>query len=295
MGTRLAGRWVGQLYPELSFKVEETILLASCVIFLKVNKEVMVPPSMGQILHAFFLDSVRAQDPDLAEDLHRPEPVKPYTISQLRGKVSYEDNRWRLSPGEVYFFRITAISPEFSRWLQEKWTKSLPREIKLAGASFILDGHTFESAHHPWAGVTSYEEIYSSVISRPVVAGKFHIEFCSPTTFRVGGSNYPLPDPQKVFINLLQKWNKYSPIHLGNNYTEFIEKNVFPSAHKLQTWIMHFDKYKQVGFTGACTFGIRRTNEDIIARVLFMLAEYAFYAGIGYKTTMGMGQGRAVR
>jgi len=104
------------------------------------------------------------------------------------------------------------------------------------------------------------------------------------------GRNYPLPDPQKVFLNLLQKWNRYSPVNLGDNYLKFIEEKVFPAGYRLQTRIMHFDRYKQVGFTGSCTFGVRKQKDDIMIKVLHMLARFTFYAGVGYKTTMGMGQ-----
>ncbi|MBM7854192.1 CRISPR-associated endoribonuclease Cas6 [Desulfohalotomaculum tongense] len=270
-------------------------MLTSCVVFLKTKKEVLVPPSMGQVLHAFFLDRVRALEPKLAEDLHRPASIKPFTVSPLWGKVSFEDNRWRLFPGEEYTFRITSMSPVLSRWLHDVWAPSLPGEIILAGAELVVCDFTFDHARHPWAGSSSYAEIYNSAVSRTRVDYRLTLEFYSPTTFRTRGINYPLPDPRKVFLNLLQKWNYYSPINLGDNFIDFIAENVFPSACRLTSRIMHFDKYKQVGFTGMCSYGIRRQGEDIMARVLHMLAEYTLYAGVGYKTTMGMGQVRSVR
>ena len=271
------------------------MFLVSCIISLNTNNEVLVPPSMGQVLHAFFLDSVRNLEPSLAEELHRPAPIKPFTISPLWGRVAFEDNRWRLFPGENYTFRVTSIAPDLSKWLQDKWAHMLPEEITLVGAGLKVTGRTFDHEKHPWAGSTSYEEIYTTAISKTLVPQKLALEFYSPTTFRNRGANYPLPDPQKVFLNLLQKWNCYSPVHLGDNFTEFIEENVLPSAYKLQTRIIHFNNYKQVGFTGICSFGIRRQNDDLPVRVLHMLSEFIFYAGVGYKTTMGMGQGRVVR
>ncbi len=270
-------------------------ILTSCVIFLRTEKEVLVPPSMGQVLHAFFLDSVKKLDRQLSEQLHEPAPVKPFTVSPLWGEVVFEDNRWRLFPGKEYWFRVTSISSSLSRWLQDTWVHALPGEINLAGANFKLCGYTFDHNKHGWAGSSSYEDIYNNAVSGNKVGNKITLHFHSPTTFRTRGVNYPLPDPQKVFLNLLQKWNHYSPINLGDNFTEIIAQSVFPGACKIATRIMHFDKYKQVGFTGTCTYVIKKGQDDIMARVIHMLAEYAFYAGIGYKTTMGMGQGRAVK
>jgi len=265
-------------------------LLTSCAIVLKVRQETLVPPSMGQVLHAFFLNRVRTLDAGLAEVLHASSSVKPFTLSPLWGKVAFEDNRWRLFPGENYTFRVTFIDPDLSFWLQERAEELIPPQVELAGARLDVDHWTVDAQENPWAGTTSYEEIYNAIVSGPKVNNKIQLKFLSPTTFRSGGRNYPLPEPQKVFLNLLQKWNLFSPVNLGDNYIKFIEENVFPAGYRLQTRIMHFDKYKQVGFTGSCTFGVRKQRDDIMIKVLHMLARCTFYAGVGYKTTMGMGQ-----
>ncbi len=175
------------------------------------------------------------------------------------------------------------------------WAPSLPREIILAGTRFDVRGYTFDNAQHPWAGTSSFVDTYNAAVSGTDVILKPLLQFYSPTTFRSRGVNYPLPDPQKVFTNLLYKWNNYSPVHLGDNFTNFIIENVYPTSYKLTTRIMHFNNYKQVGFVGQCGFGMRRQSEDIMARVVHMLADFAFYAGVGYKTTMGMGQARLVK
>jgi len=269
-------------------------LLISCIISLQVAAEALVPPALGQVLHAFFLDSVRALDAELSAELHAPAAVKPFTVSPLWGRAEFTDNRWRLYPGEEYTFRVTAVSPRLGAWLRDIWLNALPEEITLAGARLKLTGATADARRHPWAGAADYLEIYNKWISRDEVPGRFTLAFRSPTAFRNRGINYPLPDPQKIFVQLLQKWNRYSPINLGDNFTEFIENNVYPASFKLETKIIHFDRYKQVGFTGLCTFGMRGREGEIPARVVHMLAEYAFYAGVGYKTTMGMGQVRVL-
>ncbi|OAT80410.1 CRISPR-associated endoribonuclease Cas6 [Desulfotomaculum copahuensis] len=270
-------------------------MLISCVIKLSTNAELLVPPSMGQVLHAFFLDRVRNLSPELAAGLHGPAAVKPFTVSPLWGRVEFTDNRWRLFPGEEYAFRVTSISPRLSTWMRDHWLASLSAEIELAGARLQVAGVTVDPQAHPWASSSDYREIYNTWISRDDVPYQFSLEFHSPTAFKNRGINYPLPDPQHVFMHLLQKWNLYSPINLGDNLLAYIEDNVFLRSFKLQTKIIHFDRYKQVGFTGVCSFGIRRREEEIMARVIHMLADFAFYAGVGYKTTMGMGQVRVGR
>lgn len=265
-------------------------MLLSCVIDLQVNQESLVPPSMGQVLHAFFLDRVRLLDQQRSEVLHRPDEIKPFTLSPLWGKVAYQDYRWRLFPGEHYTFRITSLDSGLSRWLSEKWLPTLVgKEIVLAGAIFLVAGFTVTPTEHPWAGLATFEEIYNRYIECRADK-KVGMYFYSPTTFRVKGNNCPLPEPRKVFLNLLHKWNRYSPVHLGDNFTDYIEANVNPGMYKLETKIMHFDCYKQVGFTGTCWFNVRDRQEAIFLKIVHMLAAFSFYAGVGYKTTMGMGQ-----
>ena len=52
--------------------------------------------------------------------------------------------------------------------------------------------------------------------------------------------------------------------------------------------------YRQLGFVGACEFLPHRGVPADVVRVLHLLAAFAFFAGVGYKTTMGMGQVRQV-
>jgi len=54
----------------------------------------------------------------------------------------------------------------------------------------------------------------------------------------------------------------------------------------LQTHVVHFPNFVQKGFTGTCTYSFRDEGVSELA----ILAAFAPYAGVGYKTTMGMGQ-----
>jgi CRISPR-associated endoribonuclease Cas6 len=65
---------------------------------------------------------------------------------------------------------------------------------------------------------------------------------------------------------------------------------VVATACDVQTKIWHFPTFLQKGFTGTCTYHLQ--GEDRLVAWLTRLAAFAFYAGIGYKTSMGMGQVR---
>ena len=60
----------------------------------------------------------------------------------------------------------------------------------------------------------------------------------------------------------------------------------------LATHTLQYQNYAQKGFTGTCCYEI---DGDLgVTQKLTMLAEFAHYASIGYRTTWGMGQTRLV-
>ena len=58
----------------------------------------------------------------------------------------------------------------------------------------------------------------------------------------------------------------------------------------LATHTLHYQKYAQKGFTGTCSYRIDGDPDGV--QKLTTLAEFAQYAGVGYRTTWGMGQTR---
>jgi len=106
-----------------------------------------------------------------------------------------------------------------------------------------------------------------------------------------------LPLPELVFDSLARQWNSLAPVPLQidrqalRTYTD--QHVVIKRLESLHTQMLHFAKAPQVGFVGRVSFGLMGDN-DIARLYLNMLADFAFYAGVGMKTTMGMGQCRRV-
>jgi CRISPR-associated endoribonuclease Cas6 len=64
------------------------------------------------------------------------------------------------------------------------------------------------------------------------------------------------------------------------------------ARYQLRTRILPFkDGSLQVGFVGQAVF-LALNSDRYWVHALHLLAEYARYAGVGYQTTMGMGQAR---
>jgi CRISPR-associated endoribonuclease Cas6 len=120
------------------------------------------------------------------------------------------------------------------------------------------------------------------------------LTFLSPTAFRSQGRTLLMPLPRLVFTSLLEWWNRYAPFPLSPAILEDVEADVDIARYTLHTQMLDFDRYRQVGFVGDCEFLARRGTPAVILQHLHLLTAFALFSGVGYKTTMGMGQVRQV-
>jgi CRISPR/Cas system endoribonuclease Cas6 (RAMP superfamily) len=76
-----------------------------------------------------------------------------------------------------------------------------------------------------------------------------------------------------------------------------LESGVMVSRHRIETSILNFKQgSRQIGFVGEVLFGVQRGLIPPEAQAgLGLLAAFAFYSGVGIKTTTGMGMARATQ
>ncbi len=177
-----------------------------------------------------------------------------------------------------------------------------------------------------WAGYDTYEALVERAgaldLAMPA-ARTVGLLFRSPTAFSDGQQEWGkkmhlFPDPERVFDRLARLWNAFAPEAFALDVPalrEYVAQWVAVSAYALETRSLHFDRHAQVGFVGRCSYALmerahptnttNRRNTTAAANVpvtlgaglrpwqaLHLLAAFAFYAGVGQKTTMGMGQAR---
>ena len=118
-----------------------------------------------------------------------------------------------------------------------------------------------------------------------------HVEmrFCTSTSFKTNGMYAIFPEPQLLFCNLITKWNKFSTnsileeAHLAKHIAEGLS---------IVGYNLHMHPYSLEGrriraFRGSLRLGI--FNNDMNARLVALLCDFATYSGMGIKTALGMG------
>ena len=284
-------------------------MLVSLTVHLFPIENTVLPPTMGHYIHAAFLNILGQADAKLLERLHADEPCKPFTVSPLQGRFDKQGKgKILIRSGTECWMRFTILDDELIAIFSRFFLESESSMLRLGGSAFQVTEVTLNGngANGGWSSCTSFEEILDC--SSPF--DRLNIRFYSPTAFRVHdrttkeAHNYVFPDQFHCFQSWLRKWNALSQTPFDENgILDFVQKRIRFSRYSIKTKVMNFGRYKQLGFIGDCEYqfldnvsrsGSGETNRELqeLLKQADALANFAFYCGTGYKTTMGMGQTR---
>lgn len=288
-------------------------------------------PFSGELVHGAWLYWLRCAAPDVATWLHDGNRRRFFTCSSLqfpippqRAMEAERENLYlSLDPQKVYIVRITLLLGELFPLFYAALMRFNTSGIESGNAPFIQIGkqlfwleEVVLSNDDPsgWTGFVSLSSLVEK--TKHLRLGSVQpltLEFASLTTFNRNnvrsksyGPHYArLPLPQYVFPSLLRRWEDIAPPDLvGVVQKELIEQyiqddGVIIADHDLRTHRLKFTTHQQQGFIGTCKYHLRGSDEKKTAHAslsvrqqLLLLAQLAFYCGVGYKTSMGMGRVR---
>ena len=275
------------------------------VLTLKPTHAATVPAFLGRAAHAWFLQEVRQADPAWAAQLHAPDTRKPFTISPLGTPgVRAQGGEVHLPAGHPCYLRLTSISTGLTQRLladfAPRWVGST---LRLAGAPFKVSAVATTPEAHPAAATPSYAALLAQMRAAPPPE-QLTLQFVTPTIFRQsppptglfedGPYTLPLPLPELVFGSLSRLWEQFAPEPLPEEWDNFVAACVVISRYRLRTELVTFGRGRRGrvgGFKGECRFAIRCAAPRW-QRWLGLLADFAPFAGLGWRTTMGLGQVR---
>lgn len=263
--------------------------------------------AQGKILHGLFYELLQNASAAKGDEVHSSEGLKPFSTALLLNERQRRAESIRA--GEELKIRFTflddALYPLLARYFLSTPDLSFDLVRTELTVSRILS--TPQSGEE-WAGFSSFAEIYANASDSEK---QFLFHFATPTFFKRGGGPaypdllVPLPLPDLVFGSLLRNWNQFAP-------TSFVEANLLKEICSHHVEITHHRISSQLarlifprddgtyrtttfpGFVGSCSFRLVELHDQSIIQTLNALADFAFFSGVGAKTTMGCGVARRV-
>ncbi|MBO3458936.1 CRISPR-associated endoribonuclease Cas6 [Aetokthonos hydrillicola Thurmond2011] len=252
----------------------------------------------GRHYHALFLTLVSSVDPELGDRLHSSNADKAFTLSPLQvpGNYRYQHKNHHtlqfchqrpIPAGTSCWWRISLLDDTLFGKLTHLWLNLNPEQPWHLGSANLFITRVLGTAQstQPWANVCSYPQLYEQASDRDRL---ITLSFATPVAFRQGGYDNLLPTRESVFNSLLSRWNKYSGIEFTTIPIEFL----YPSFFKMHTEVISNYDNKFIGCIGEISYRILGDVEPNAIKQINALANFALYAGVGRKTTMGMGMTR---
>jgi len=253
----------------------------------------------GAQLQAAFLDLLRSINPQLATELHDGNVLRNYAVSLLQPRW-WDSRDSGLSQVRELKLRVACLDdriyPVLAQWASTSLKSDLAIRLGQAHCEVarILASNASGEA---WAGQASFGELAERAPDQDMV---IRMEFATPTTFGQGDREEAMPLPRHVFGALLRRWNVACPRKLqidacsSDEFLRRVEDNVV-LAHPFEFRSAIADlggQLKLTGFVGHATYRIRRKPDSAFVRFVNLLADAAFFTGLGKKTSRGCGSVR---
>lgn len=269
-------------------------MLIATVFVLRCTADTLLPADMGHAVYAEALAHLEKAAPGMGEWVKSFEREKPLTCSDLLGGRRKGEKR-QIAQDERCTVRLTGLSEPVSAVLENflrepplTWELGRPRATLFETEAVVCDPQ-----RDGWSGVSSVGELTERhlLFDRPPER-KIGVEFASPVSFKSYDKHVPIPMPGLVFDSLMRKWNAFAALPLSDQVKQYAEMMVAVSHFSLHSEIVNLGRNKQVtGGRGSIEYECMDGDRDWIA-ALQMLADFAFFSGVGVKTTMGMGMCR---
>ncbi|MER3426213.1 MAG: CRISPR-associated protein Cas6 [Thermus sp.] len=190
----------------------------------------------------------------------------------------------------------------FSLALGKGWVRFgfLKEEVyaRLAPPLFALEGQKVRMGEevrvleafqegHPWAGVSIYARLFQKEAGPDLT-----LRFARPTFFRREGVNYPLPEARLVFGSLIRRFNAFSPVPVPEEVAKGILEKVTVRSFSGKTLPAPAEE-KAAGFVGVVSYHLHRGSLEE-AQYFQALGRFAFFSGVGARTSLGAGLARPV-
>ncbi len=266
--------------------------LISLVVTLRAPEPATLPAELGRAVNAVLLSWLAEADPALAQRWHDAEGPRPYTCSSVIGSRRVSKEQRAFDPEVPAWFRITGLTAEVCAAL-ERLLEAPPPTVEIDRTPFEVAGITADPEENAWAGRSTYQALAAPFLLEGTrISRRVTLEYVAPAAFRQNGLNMPVPLPGLVFGGLAERWNAFSPVRISPEMRQFAESSVALNGFRLRSRAVPGKGGSlQIGAVGSASYTATRYDRYWMG-LMGLLAEFAFYAGVGRGVTQGLGQAR---
>ncbi len=261
--------------PVMSLQPHKPETLYSLVVELAAADRGHIPPTLSRALHGLVMNWLNLGNPQIADSIHASQE-SPLSLSGLLGNRRPRGTQ----AGDNFYFRVCLLDGSLMEPLlvgMEKWGT---QPLILGQFAFALRSIYTLPGTHRLAGSADYRLLANT----PQTTTDIELNFLSPTSFKQRQNTQPFPLPELVFGSLLRRWNAFAPEELKFSAVEW---EGLVSAYELKTYALKMEGGSEIGAQGWVRYRFPNLEQAKLATVL---AHFAFFSGVGRKTSMGMGQ-----
>lgn len=264
------------------------------------NDDVPVAHVQGPILQAMFLSLIRQVDPVLNQRLHDESEYRPYTLSPLGIVAQNRDFHGYWLPRDQMiraetpcYVRITFLDDDLFATFSSYFLSRIEPTFRLGDTQFTAtDVLVGADSQQRWGRFISYQQLVEQASD---TEHRLYLRFLTPTCFRMGDLDLPLPLPRLVFRSFQKRFEEFTGIAVPPEFVEGVERYVgIARLKRLKTELIKTKYVMLSGFTGEVIFEVTSKAPPELIRYVNLLADYAFFCGTGRKTTVGMGQTKRI-
>lgn len=267
-------------------------MLLAVILELTARRSCTLPPELGRANYAQMLAWLQGLDLQLSAAVHDAQ-AKPLTCSTLLD-APLQEGQVRVAAGRRYRVRLTTLTPELTRVVAKQLNSEPPESWSLHGCDFDVTGLVCDDQVDSLSGAAMPHEMATrALLGAGPPPPSLTLEFLSPVAFKSAEMHLPLPLPAFVWGSLAARWNALYPAEaVGGEVRRFAEEAIAVSSFHLHSEAALLSPAMlMIGAVGRATYRAL-TDDRYWLGVFNLLADFAFYAGVGVKTAVGCGQCR---
>lgn len=239
-------------------------MITELIIKVRYKSETRLDAHIAPLMHGVLMEQVRR---DYGEELHKNQ-LKPF--SQMVFQMEEDSFSWR----------ICTLTDEAKKEIIDHIL--LKEEFYLEQKKVLLSVE--EKTIRTIDDEKLVEQYYFQEQPRKVTAS-----FRTPVSFKSGGRYVIMPTPRLIFQSLCSKYDNASADTevSGEEVLDHIEQCVYITRYQLRSTVFAVGKAKIPSFMGKLTFTIEGPRQ--LVNLIHLLLAFGEYAGVGIKTSLGMG------